>query len=144
MERWAQCTVQEQIHRCNHHFVRKFIPIKNHIWNFFATSHGKGAVDGIGAVVKNKVRRMILTREAIVNNAKEFVAAFKKEKSLIEVTEVTNDEISEIQNELELKFVFDTAEVVPQISNFHQLQVVNGKLIGFLTSEKGYKYLETQ
>lgn len=42
------------------------------IWHFFATSHGKGAVDGIRGNVKRKVRREILSRSAIVNTAAEF------------------------------------------------------------------------
>lgn len=46
------------------------------VWNFFASAHGKGAVDGIGAVAKNKVRRMVTTRKAIVNCASDLIVAF--------------------------------------------------------------------
>lgn len=118
-------------------------PIKI-IWNFFATSHGKGSVDGIGAVVKNKVRRMVNSRKAIVNDADDFVAAYQTEDSLIEVTLVTRQEINDINAELELEYVFETAEALPNISNFHQLQVIDGKLVGFHTSDEGYQYLQRQ
>ncbi|KAJ2950915.1 hypothetical protein O0L34_g5284 [Tuta absoluta] len=45
----------------------------NHLeWNFFAASHGKGAVDGIGGSVKRSVWVSVKSRRAIVNNAQEF------------------------------------------------------------------------
>lgn len=45
----------------------------NHLeWNFFAASHGKGAVDGIGGIVKRSVWIAVKSRKAIVNNALEF------------------------------------------------------------------------
>lgn len=118
-------------------------PIKI-IWNYFATSHGKGAVDGVGAVVKNKVRRMVNSRKAIVNGANDFVSAYQTEESLIEVTLVTPQEIKDINAELELEYVFETAQALPNISNFHQLQVIDCKLVGFHTSDEGYQYLQKQ
>lgn len=74
------------------------------VWNFFATSHGKGAVYGIGAIVKNKVRR-----------------------TSIVVTEVNQPELNSIRigTELELEYVIEAAaEAIPNISTYHQLQVV--------------------
>ena len=32
-------------------------------WNYFATSHGKGPVDGVGAIIKRFVLQKILTRK---------------------------------------------------------------------------------
>lgn len=32
-------------------------------WNFFATSHGKGAVDGVGGAIKRLVHRQIMGRK---------------------------------------------------------------------------------
>lgn len=46
------------------------------IWNYFATSHGKGCVDGIGATVKTVVRSHIKARDCTVNSASDFVEAF--------------------------------------------------------------------
>ena len=31
----------------------------NMIWNFFATSHGKGDIDGLGGAGKRSVRRLV-------------------------------------------------------------------------------------
>lgn len=41
-------------------------------WHFFATSHGKGAVDGVGGTVKRCVSAAILSRKVVVNNASSF------------------------------------------------------------------------
>ncbi len=57
----------------------KLFPFKV-VWNHFATAHGKTAVDGIGAVAKKKVRRLVLSRKVIVNNAKDFVTPFNTDQ----------------------------------------------------------------
>lgn len=111
------------------------------VWNYFATSHGKGCVDGLGAVAKHRVRRMVLTRKAIVNSASDFVAAFNLENSCIEVSEVSNFEIDQINADLEIECVFADADPVNKISSFHQLQVENDKIMGFSTSKDGYDYI---
>ena len=41
------------LHKWENEFSMKLI------WNFFATSHGKGAVDGIGSMVKRSVWRVV-------------------------------------------------------------------------------------
>jgi hypothetical protein len=50
-------------------------------WHFFTTSHGKGAVDGLGAVVKRTVANKVLAEGATVYSANDFftcVNFFKK------------------------------------------------------------------
>ena len=42
------------------------------ILNFFATSHGKGVVDGIGGTVKRVVWSLVRSDQARITNAKEF------------------------------------------------------------------------
>ena len=42
-------------------------------WNFFATSHGKGPVDGVGGAVKRAVRDMVRCRRAIVIDVRHIV-----------------------------------------------------------------------
>ena len=41
-------------------------------WNFFASGHGKGPVDGIGGSVKRTVWRAVQSRKAFVNDSKSF------------------------------------------------------------------------
>ena len=46
-------------------------------WNFCATSHGKGAVDGIGGVLKRTAWNKVKARQVIIRNAAEFTNAVK-------------------------------------------------------------------
>lgn len=111
-------------------------------WNFFATSHGKGCVDGMGAVVKNRVKRLVKSRVAIVNCAKDFVDAFNLESSVIDLIYMTEDEATKICDDIKLNNVFDSAPALHNIFSFHQLQVFNGKVIGFATSKEGYEFYQ--
>lgn len=111
------------------------------VWNFFATSHGKGSVDGLGAVVKNRVKRLVKSRRVIVNSSADFVNAFNLEHSLINVVNLNESEAKKIRTLLKLDSVFDSAKSVPNIFTAHQLQVdpKSKKVIGFCTSQEGYK-----
>ena len=44
-------------------------------WNYFATSHGKGPVDGAGAIIKRFVLQKILTQKQLVHDVPTFLAA---------------------------------------------------------------------
>lgn len=59
------------------HFRKEF-NVSHFEWNFFATSHGKGAVDGIGAVLKRKVWQMVKCKNLILNNAHDFFKLARK------------------------------------------------------------------
>lgn len=109
------------------------------MWNYFATAHGKGAVDGLGAVAKKKVRGLVLSRKVIVNNAKDFVTAFNMDESPIEVFEMTHADIDKINKKLCLEELFNNAKTVGSISACHQLQVIGGKMIASVTSSDGYE-----
>lgn len=45
---------------------------RNITWQFFATSHGKGAVDDIGREMKRDVSAAVLNNKAQVNNSDDF------------------------------------------------------------------------
>ena len=47
-------------------------------WNFFATSHRKGAVDGIGGMIKHLTRNKIKSQNIIIQDAKEFATVAQK------------------------------------------------------------------
>ena len=46
-------------------------------WNFFATSHSKGAVDGVGGVLKSRAWNKVKARQVVIRNAAEFMDAVK-------------------------------------------------------------------
>lgn len=58
-----------------HHIqiLRDKYNLKEIIWNYSATSHGKGCIDGIGGTLKRLVWRQVKARKAEVRNAEEFV-----------------------------------------------------------------------
>lgn len=114
------------------------------IWNFFATAHGKGIVDGIGSLVKYKVLRLVMIGEAIVYCANQFVKAFNKEQSKITLIEMDKREIDKINQDLQLDILVATAPAIFNISNCHQLQVLNGKVLAFQTSQEGYQFLSNK
>lgn len=115
---------------------------KKIFWNYFATSHGKGSVDGIGATVKKRVRRRIDSRKEIVNCTSDFVSSFKKEKSTIELIEVNDKEIDKINKKLNVAEIFEKAPAIKQIKSFHQLQFECNKVVGFSMSKYGYNPLK--
>lgn len=108
-------------------------------WNYFATSHGKGCVDGIGATAKNIVRKQVLARKYHINNATDFVNAFKLTASDIKVTEMTEEDFNNISQELNLSETFKSAKNIKNISSSHHLQVQNNVTVSFLTSKLGYQ-----
>jgi hypothetical protein len=93
-------------------------------WKFFATSHGKGVVDGIGGKVKSVVRQQVLSKknEVIVQNASDFVITAKQHLTNIQIIEVTEDEIDDINKQL-----WDEVQAVPGISKMHCIACKSGK-----------------
>jgi hypothetical protein len=51
-------------------------------WTFFATSHGKGAVDGIGFAVKRFTWNQVRSKKLIIRNASDFVQLCKEAHDL--------------------------------------------------------------
>lgn len=115
---------------------------KKIIWNYHATAHGKACIDGVGAVAKKKVKRLIRTRKAIVNCAKDFVLAFKTEPSKVELFEMSSTDINKINTTMKFDDVVNTAQSVKDIFKCHQLQCINKNVQGFLFSKDGYSSLK--
>jgi hypothetical protein len=67
-------------------------------WSFFATSHGKGAVDGIGAVVKRHVWNAVRAKDVAVRNAEMFAGLCTELK--VSVIYVPSDEIKAAEEKL--------------------------------------------
>ena len=62
---------------------------------YFATSHGKGVVDGIGGAAKSAVRKRVLSKTGpVMQCASDFVREVRKDLPRVKVTEVTEEEIS--------------------------------------------------
>ncbi|CAG9790692.1 unnamed protein product [Diatraea saccharalis] len=97
---------------------------KKIIWNYFATSHGKGPVDGIGGALKRLVRSKVISRVENVFNAQQFTQVGNKYSS-VKVINVNEEEIERRFANLKLKDVFDAAVHVEGIAKIHNIYTSN-------------------
>ena len=98
-------------------------------WNFFATSHGKGPVYGIGSAVKCLVWNYVRSRKDVVINATSFTTAAGQ--SNVKVIEMKPSEIDARNKALALDQVFKDAAPIQGIARMHYLKVVKGNIVYF-------------
>lgn len=113
-------------------FLQDDIGVKSN-WNFFATSHGKGAVDGIGGMIKHLVWNNIKSRKITIQDAKEFAAAAQ---NLVKTTIIFVDK-SEIEScvlDLDLRF----KDILP-IPDTHKMHCVRTLQKGIVEISKTSK-----
>ena len=103
-------------------------------WNFFATSHGKGPVDGIGGSVKRYVWGKVKSRVHMVCDSKSFTKASEGMQHVTTVN-ITKEEIEEKNSSLKVKDIFQGAPAIPRIAKCHHFYIKNGKPIVQLLSK---------
>ena len=103
-------------------------------WNYFATSHGKGPVDGIGGSTKRFVWQNVSSRKNMVKDAASFVAAASKMPK-VQVEEMNCSSINERNSSLGLDNVFENAAAIKSIASMHFIEIVNGKAVASITTE---------
>lgn len=64
-------------------------------WYFFATSHGKGAVDGIRGLTKRAVWNQVKQRRVIINIASDFIRCAEKAVPGVTFILLTPDDVKE-------------------------------------------------
>ena len=95
-------------------------------WDFFATSHGKGAVDGIGGTIKRTVAAQVNSRQqAVVNDAATFLAVAKSRCPKINVLMVSKDDIKTFSEKHDLESLWLSACSIPGTQNIHSLVVIS-------------------
>ncbi len=78
-------------------------------WTFTATGHGKGAGDGIGAILKSTARRATLSKNILLSTAKDFYEFSQKQQLEtakrsnkgspgVHVSYIEADEVEKIKN----------------------------------------------
>ena len=98
-------------------------------WNFSATSHGKGPVDGIGGCLKRKATNKVKTRQCAINNVADFFKAVNKE-SQIDVILITAEKVQARERSLGLPDLFANAAQIQGISQHHWVGISHkGELI---------------
>ena len=90
-------------------------------WSFFATSHGKGAVDGIGGTAKRSVRKEVLSRCVKVNNSLQFTEVAREKCPKIHIIHIAKEEIEVAKSNLNK--AFDGISAVPGTLDVHIVTV---------------------
>lgn len=104
-------------------FLQEEYNLKTFIWNFFTTSHGKGAVDGVGGTVKRLVWSRVLAVKAIVTNSKSFCECGKAVASNVQLMLVSPDEI-ECEKEM-LEARWEKCRSLYQTHSLHCIEVTS-------------------
>lgn len=89
-------------------------------WNYFATSHGKGAVDGVGGCVKRSVWSRVKAGKLEARNAVEFFNAAVASNSTVKVVFVTKEEI--VAESERLAGIWTALPTLPGTHGVHYVQ----------------------
>lgn len=89
-------------------------------WNYFATSHGKGAVDGIGATIKRKVWQMTKTNNLILENALSFYECARNNVIGVNLIYISSEQIDMFSTSLTEKW-----KELPKIPGIHQIHFLS-------------------
>ena len=97
------------------------------IWNYFATSHGKGPVDGIGGSTKRFVWNLVRSGKAQVMSSTGFTKAASSMPK-VTVTHMPAEEMTERAGTIGLQNIFEAAPAVACIRKMHSFSHINGQL----------------
>lgn len=97
-------------------FVKEF-GVNCFEWNFFATSHGKGAVGGVGAVVKRKVWQLVRSQNLILKDAQDFHILAKAHISGISLIYVPKNDIASKTQEISQNWL--NVKNIPGVKSNH-------------------------
>lgn len=99
--------------------IMKQIGCINMEWNFFATSHGKGAVDGVGAIIKRKVWQITKAKNIVLPDALSFYQCAEKHITGIEMYFMPSAEIDNLSLQYKLDEKWKEVKGIPGISQLH-------------------------
>ena len=100
------------------------------MWNFFATSHGKGPNDALGGNAKRMVHRKVLSRQVCVTDASSYATTSTSTDTVIRVKVMNSTDILGVGQELNLSELWDTVPCsVSGIRNPHcVIPLTNGAI----------------
>lgn len=100
----------------------------NATWNFFATSHGKGTVDGIGGHVKRMVFSSMKTG-TFINDAKSFAAEASRRSTAISVMFIPAQEVEDNKTMLDARWT--DVKCLPNTLITHTIEVVEKHVVRY-------------
>lgn len=100
-------------------------------WSFFETAHGKGAVDGIGGALKNKVWRAVLQgKENVTSPRSFFETAYKlSSESKIKVIYISKDVVE--KDAVKFKKRYSTCKSIPNTRSLHFIRPAGSNVIEY-------------
>lgn len=118
---------------CTAQFKNRFILSKlpylqtihklNISWSFFATSHGKGAVDGIGGTVKRSAWNGIKSRRVQIDSASDFAQYVTKTVKGVNILYVDKEKVDDTRKLLAAEWA--KAKKIPNLQNQHHFEITN-------------------
>ena len=102
------------------------------IWNFFATSHGKGACDGIGGTVKRLVALESLRRVKgnYILSAKQMFNYCRDKIEKIKFFYIPKREMEQIERPL-LDVRYESGDTVPGTQSYHQFYALETDTVAY-------------
>lgn len=88
-------------------------------WNFFASSHGKGPVDGVGAVLKRKVWQLTKSKNLLIPDALSFYNCAQNNVNAVKIYFMSSDEVNKHSVLYNLDEKWKDVESIPGISKLH-------------------------
>lgn len=108
-------------------FFKEKFDLTHFEWNFFAAAHGKGAVDGIIAVVKRKIWQMVKAQNIVLDNAHDFFKLAKKNISGIFILYVSSTYIKNTTGFLSERLAI--VKSIPGIKSNHYFSSLNENVL---------------
>lgn len=92
-------------------------------WNFFASSHGKGAMDRVGGVVKRTAWQAVKARKTIITSAYKFFLYVSKKLTGIQTIHVEKEEVH--KDAIMLTKRWESVIRIPKIQESHHYRPYN-------------------
>ena len=100
----------------------------NVFWNYSATSHGKGAVDGVSGTINRVVTQALVTRKVILKDAVSMFNAVN-EKTKLHLAVMTQEYIESTLWDLGMHILWQDISALPGTMHIHQVeQIGKGKV----------------
>lgn len=110
----------------------------NIAWEFMATSHGKGAVDGIGAVLKQKLWSAIRSRKIILKDAKDCHKYLENNINGVKTFLAEENELKSIQKKFQARWKAVTP--IPNVKKMHSFKVSSNNTLQIKTCFQSEPY----
>lgn len=108
-------------------------------WSFFAISHGKGAVYGVGATVKRGVRNAVKSRQVQITTAEDLAKFSANITKNIKIFYIDKEKVNE--RRISQSERWSKIKKIPNLLSKHHFEVGNGHFI-FVTSVSGSKSIQ--